>query len=133
MNVLGKTKLFINGFDVKGVKGGTRLNCSVTISTKDKDDEWVTAFLPVKLSNAVKENLGIDEKSLKKLYEKQGRFGNDIRQSYNIKLEDNNAWLTCDKYKDKNGKEKVIISLFINDLTIVTDDEKPVESSRERR
>lgn len=133
MNVLGKGILYINGFDGEE-KGETRLSVSVSIVSKNMKDEWQTAFLPVMLSKSVKENLSIDEKSLKKLYEKDGKYGEDIKLKYNIKLEDNNAWLTSNVYKDKKGKQISQVLLFINDLTIVTNDDKPVEKrSRERR
>lgn len=133
MNVLGKTNLFVNGFDGEK-EGETRLSVSVSIVSKNVKDEWQTAFLPVMLSKSVKENLGIDEKSLSNLYRKEGKYGKDIKQKYNIKLEDNNAWLTSNVYKDKNGKEILQVLLFINDLTIVTTDDKPVEKrGRERR
>ena len=131
MNVLGKCKLYVNGFD--GAKDGeTRLSVSVGIISKNTKDEWVTAFLPVILSNSVKENLGIDEKSLKKLYEKSGKFGKDIKQKYNIKLEDNNAWLTSKGYETRNGESVSETYLFINDLTIVTNDEKEERRSSRR-
>lgn len=131
MNVLGKTILYINGFD--GAKEGeTRLSVSVSVVSKDVEDKWVTAFLPVILSNAVKSSLGIDEKSLSNLYRKEGKYGKDIKQKYNIKLVDSNAWLTSKGYETKNGEKVSEVYLFINDLTIVTNDEKPVERSRER-
>ena len=126
MNVLGKTQLFVNGFD-KENEGETRLSVSVKIISKNVKDEWETAFLPVALSNVVKENLKLDDKSLKELYKKEGKYGKDIKQSYNIKLENNNAWLVADKYKDTTT-----IKLFINDLTIVTDDKEVKKTSRSR-
>lgn len=133
MNVLGKTILYINGFD--GAKEGeTRLSVSVSVVSKDMEDKWVTAFLPVTLSKAVKENLGIDEKSLSNLYRKEGKYGKDIKQKYNIKLEDNNAWLTSKGYETKNGEKVSEVYLFINDLTIVTtEDELMRRFGSERR
>lgn len=131
MNVLGKGTLYINGFDGKK-QGETRLSVSVSIVSKNVKDEWQNAFLPVVLSNSVKANLGIDEKSLSNLYRKEGKYGKDIKQKYNIKLEDSNAWLTSNVYKDKKGKEISQVLLFINDLTIVTD-EKPVERNSRGR
>lgn len=127
MNVLGKTTLYVNGFD-KENEGETRLSVSVKITSKNAKDEWQTAFLPVALSNSVKENLKLDDTSLKKLYQKEGKYGKDIKQSYNIKLENNNAWLVADKYKDTTT-----IKLFINDLTIVTDDDKEVKKTSRSR
>ena len=126
MNVLGKTTLYVNGFDGEE-KGTTRLSFSVGIISKNSKDEWETTFLPVVLSNAVKENLKIDNKSLDELYKRNGKYGKDIKQRYNIKLEGNNAWLTTQKFKDKTN-----VALFINDLTIVTETSSR-DNSRERR
>lgn len=129
MNVLGKCKLYVNGFDGEK-KGDTRLSCSVAIISK-KGDDWETTFMPVVLSNSVKENLKLDKKSLDDLYKKDGKYGEDIKQKYNIKLEDNNAWLMTNNY-EKNKKEVQQVVLFINDLTIVNDEEKK-EERRSRR
>lgn len=94
MNVKGKLTFFP---EVKENKDGKFIVCRTTISSKNEDESYLNMSVEVRFSKEV-----APKEKLAKL---------DTEKCYQFDCEE--GFLTCDSYKNKDGKEVRFLVIFI--------------------
>lgn len=102
MKTTGDIIVFVNSFEYTNEKGitmyGNRYN--TTISNKQEDGSYINASMEVKFSNDIVKNECLA----------------DYEDGTALDVELTDSWLSCRAYTDKEGNERKVIYLFVNNI-----------------